>query len=37
MGQLYRAERRIHFIEPDALLVVVLVVAAQAMMFFLGG
>ncbi len=37
MGQLYRAERRIHFIEPDALLVVVLVVAAQAMVFFLGG
>ncbi|WP_406694606.1 sodium:calcium antiporter [Singulisphaera sp. Ch08] len=37
MGQLYRAERRIHFIEPDALLVVVLVVGALAMIYNFGG
>ena len=37
MGQLYRAERRIHFIEPDALLVALLVVASLAMIYYLGG
>lgn len=37
MGQLYRAERRIHLIEPDALLVVILVVAALAMIYSFGG
>jgi cation:H+ antiporter len=37
MGQLYRAERRIHLVEPDALLVVMLIVAAQVMIYFFGG
>jgi cation:H+ antiporter len=36
MGQLYREERRIHLIEPDALLVIILVVAALAMIYFFG-
>ena len=35
MGQLYHAERRISFIEPDALLVVVLVFAAFGLIYYL--
>jgi cation:H+ antiporter len=33
-GQLYHAERRIRFIEPDALLVIALVIASLALIFF---
>lgn len=36
MGQFYRVERRIHPIEPDALLVVILVVMAQALIYCFG-
>lgn len=35
MGQLYHAERRIHFVEPDALLVIVLVFAALGLVYYL--
>jgi cation:H+ antiporter len=35
MGQLYQAERRIFFVEPDAMLVIVLVVAALAVIYWL--
>lgn len=37
MGQLYRAERRTHFLEPDALLVILLVATAQVLLFAFGG
>jgi cation:H+ antiporter len=37
MGQLYRAERRIHLVEPDALLVVALVLAALVLIYAVGG
>ena len=36
LGQLYNVEKRIQFIEPDALLVIVLVIGALAMIFYLG-
>lgn len=36
MGQLYHAEQRISFIEPDALLIVVLVFAAFGLIYYLG-
>ena len=36
MGQLYRVERRIHFIEPDSLLVVLLVGGALVMIYYFG-
>ncbi len=35
MGQLYHVERRIHFIEPDALLVITLVLGSLTMLYFL--
>ncbi len=35
LGQLYNVEKRIKFIEPDALLVIVLVIASLAMIFYL--
>jgi cation:H+ antiporter len=35
MGQLYHAERRISFIEPDALLIIVLVFAAFGLIYYL--
>lgn len=34
-GQLYQVERRIKFIEPDALLIILLVVAALALLYFI--
>jgi cation:H+ antiporter len=37
MGQLYHAERRISFLEPDALLVIVLVFAAFGLVYYLDG
>ena len=37
MGQLYRAERRIHLVEPDALLVAAAVLGALAMIYRAGG
>lgn len=37
MGQLYRAERRIHLVEPDALLVAAVVLGALAMIYRAGG
>ena len=36
MGQLYHSERRIVFIEPDALLIITLVVAAFGVIYYLG-
>ncbi len=36
MGQLYRAEKRMHLIEPDAVLVVALVMVAQVMIYAYG-
>lgn len=36
MGQLYRVESRIHFLEPDAFLVVVLVLGALGLVYHLG-
>jgi Ca2+/Na+ antiporter len=36
MGQLYHAERRISFLEPDALLIIVLVFAAFGLIYYLG-
>jgi cation:H+ antiporter len=36
MGQLYHAEQRISFVEPDALLVIVLVFAAFGLIYYLG-
>jgi hypothetical protein len=36
MGQLYHAEQRISFIEPDALLIIVLVFAAFGLIYYLG-
>ncbi len=36
MGQLYHVEKRIRFIEPDALLVIVLVLGSLTMVYFLG-
>jgi cation:H+ antiporter len=36
MGQLYHAEQRISFIEPDALLIIVLVLAAFGLIYYLG-
>jgi cation:H+ antiporter len=36
MGQLYRVESRIHFLEPDAFLVVALVLGAMGMVFYIG-
>ncbi len=35
MGQLYQMERRIRFLEPDALLVILLVLASLALIYFL--
>ncbi len=35
-GELYRVERRIHLLEPDALLVIALVAGALAMIYYLG-
>jgi cation:H+ antiporter len=35
MGQLYHAERRIHFLEPDALLVILLVFGSLALIYLL--
>jgi cation:H+ antiporter len=37
MGQLYRVERRIHVLEPDATLVLILIVLAQLMIYAYGG
>jgi cation:H+ antiporter len=36
MGQLYNSERRIVFLEPDALLIITLVVAAFGLIYYLG-
>lgn len=36
MGQLYNSERRIVFLEPDALLIIALVVAAFGLIYYLG-
>lgn len=36
MGQLYHAEQRISFLEPDALLIIVLVFAAFGLIYYLG-
>lgn len=36
MGQLYHAEKRIRFVEPDAALVIALVLASLTMIYFLG-
>jgi hypothetical protein len=36
MGQLYRDEQRIVFFEPDALLIIALVVAAFGLIYYLG-
>jgi cation:H+ antiporter len=36
MGQLYHVERRISFLEPDALLIIVLVAAAFGLIYYLG-
>jgi cation:H+ antiporter len=36
MGQLYHAERRIRFIEPDALLIIILVLGALGLVYYLG-
>jgi Ca2+/Na+ antiporter len=35
MGQLYQAERRIFFVEPDAMLIILLVLAALTIIFWL--
>jgi hypothetical protein len=35
MGQLYQVEKRIRFLEPDAVLVIVLVVAALVALYYL--
>ncbi len=34
-GQLYQVERRIHFLEPDALLVILLVIGALVLLYYL--
>ena len=36
MGQLYHAEQRISFIEPDAMLIILLVLAAFGLIYYLG-
>jgi hypothetical protein len=35
LGQLYQVERRIHFIEPDAALVIVLSIGSLVLIYFL--
>ena len=36
MGQLYHAQQRISFIEPDAMLIILLVLAAFGLIYYLG-
>jgi hypothetical protein len=36
MGQLYHTEQRIDFLEPDALLIIALVIAAFGLIYYLG-
>ena len=35
-GQLYRVETRVHFIEPDALMVVILALGAMGLVYYFG-